>query len=205
MAISANFILDETYFWQEQEIEDSAVRHWKMLQNYSNIAWICRKEDTVKKIVKFSKINNLRLDAVYLIVPKKNKILLTVGYTPIENDFGIKYSHSLLPSREDKKLVIVNGLLVEDIQNVTFDSFYHSIPVIRNGRSVIHYTKIDLNDSGRFGTVVKILSQSVTPKPFCLSSLLRDFQISEEESEIEDCSCDMRAFSPTKNNLLERL
>lgn len=68
----------------------------------------------------------MRLDAVYLIVPHRNEKLLTVGYGPIENDFQIRYAKSSSPLllKEEKKLVVINGLLVEDTSELTFSSFY---------------------------------------------------------------------------------
>ena len=80
LALSVNFILNEHYHWQEEQIEESAIKHWKMLQNYSSIAWICQKESSVKKLVKFSKSNGLRLDGVYHILQKKTKKMLAVNY-----------------------------------------------------------------------------------------------------------------------------
>ena len=76
----------------------------------------------------------------------------------------------------------MNGLLVENVQNVNFDSFYHSIPIIKNRRSVVHYTKVDLNEGGRFGSVVKILSHTVMPKPFYMSRMLREFYLNQVEN-----------------------
>ena len=83
LALSVNFILNEHYFWGNEQLDETAYKHWKMLQNYSNIAWICQKSASVQKLLKFSKNNNLRLDAVYLILPKKNKRSITVNYSPI--------------------------------------------------------------------------------------------------------------------------
>jgi hypothetical protein len=51
-----------------------------MLQNYSNLIWICHKESSLKKLQKYSKENNLRLDGIYFIQQRKNKRLLTVDY-----------------------------------------------------------------------------------------------------------------------------
>jgi hypothetical protein len=132
-----------------------------MLQNHSNIVWVCHKQESLKHLLKYSKSNGLRLDAVYVIVPRKNQKLLTVGYTPIENDFigkSFKNSSPLSPNPETK-LVVINGLLVEDLSDPHYQSFNHSIPLLKNSRSMIHYAKINFNDNGRLGTVIKILSQ----------------------------------------------
>ena len=51
-----------------------------------------------------------------MILPKKNKKMLTVNYNIIENDFGLKnnqkVSSPLLTKTEEKKMVVVNGLWV---------------------------------------------------------------------------------------------
>ena len=77
-------------------------------------------------------------------------------------------------------MVVVNGLWVEHLTNLEYQSFYNSIPIIKDNRSIIHFTKIDPLDGTRFGSVVKILSQSVTPKPFGIMNILRNFDSYEE-------------------------
>jgi len=51
----------------------------------------------LKKLIKYSKANDCRLDGVYLIQQRKNKNMLTVAYNTIENDFGIKFHRSNSP------------------------------------------------------------------------------------------------------------
>ena len=92
--------------------------------------------------------------------------MLTVNYQLIENDFGVKSGGKVgspLISKNQKKMVVVNGLNVDNIQGLDFSGFYDSVPIIRNNTAVVHYTKIDHSDGGRFGSVVRILSQNVQP------------------------------------------
>lgn len=59
---------------------------------------------------------------------------------------------------------------------------------MKSSRSVVHFSRIDLSDGSRFGSVVKILSQSAPPRPFDLMTVFREFEVHEEENEIEeDC------------------
>ena len=119
---------------------------------------------------------------MYVIVPKKNRKLLTVGYGPIENDFGIKNFQSNTPSlsKDDKKLIVINGLLIEDTSKLTYTSFYNMIPVLKNNRSAVYYTKVDPNDCNRFSSVVKLLSQSNMPRNYNLMPILSSYELKEE-------------------------
>lgn len=67
-----------------------SIKYWKYLQIYANIVWVCEREDTGNKLIKFAKYNGLRLDAVYQIIRKKNKKMLTVSYHTIEAEYDIK-------------------------------------------------------------------------------------------------------------------
>lgn len=139
--------------------------------------WLCQREATAKKLVKFCKANGLRLDAAYLIVPKRGRKSLTVSYQLIESDFavGLHKSSSPLLGREERKMIAINGLLVEQTKDLHFSCFYQAIPVIKNYRSVVHFLKVDPNDRGRLGSVVRILSQSAMPKQLNLLQLLQDY------------------------------
>lgn len=75
-----DFILDEMNFWAEEEIDQEVIRCWRILQTHSNIVWVCNRENTFKKLFKFSTHHNLRLDGVYQLQPCKNKRSLTVSY-----------------------------------------------------------------------------------------------------------------------------
>ena len=77
-------------------------------------------------------------------------------------------------------MVVVNGLWVEHLNHLEYPSFHNSIPIIKNSRSIIHFTKIDPSDGTRFGSVVKILSQSVTPSPFGIMDIMRNFDAYDE-------------------------
>jgi hypothetical protein len=55
-------------------------------------------------------------------------------------------------------MIAINGLFVEDTKGLKFDSFYHTIPIIKNYRSVVHFIKVDMGNKSRLNTVVKILS-----------------------------------------------
>jgi hypothetical protein len=98
---------------------------------------------------------------VYLILGKKNRRSLTVSYHSIENDYGVRFhkSNSPLVTKDEKKLVAIHGLAVEQGRELEFDNFYLSIPIIKNYRSVVHYIRIDMNDKVRLNTVIKVLSQ----------------------------------------------
>lgn len=59
---------------------------------------------------------------------------------------------------------------------------------MKSSRSVVHFSRIDLSDGSRFGSVIKILSQSAPTRPFDLMKVFREFEVHEEENEIEeDC------------------
>ena len=51
------------------------------------------------------------------------------------------------------------------------------IPVLKNNRSAVYYTKVDLNDNNRFGLVVKMLSQSKMPKHYNLMHILDSYEL----------------------------
>ena len=100
--------------------------------------------------------------------------MLTVSFHAIENDFGLRFhkSNSPLTSKEERKLIVVQGLAVESIENLGYGSFYYAVPIIRNFRTIVHNAKIDTSDKLRFGTVLKILSQESKPQPFDLMSIV---------------------------------
>ena len=206
LVLSVNFILNEHYLWEEQEVSESAVKHWKMLQRYSTIVWVCLKMDSLKKLTNFAKNNGLRLDGVYLVVQKKSKKLLTVNYSPVEHDFD-KNGHNIASpifSKLDKRMVVINGLLVESTNNLGYSSFYNSIPILKNSRSIIHFTKIDLTDHLRLNSVMRILSQQHLPDPYNLMSILYEFRSFQEDSE-KECNCDLSKYNFMERDMLEEL
>lgn len=173
VVLSVQFILNELSFWEEEEIDLEAVKFWKHLQSYSHMVWICKSENSCKKLLKFSSTNNLRLDSVYQVQPRKNKKCLTVSYHNIEMEFGIRF-HSIespLKPKEQKKLIVVNGLRVETSTSLSADHFYNSLPVVKSREALVHFVKIDMNDRQRFGHVLKVLSSQQLPPPFNLSKV----------------------------------
>jgi len=64
-------------------VDEVVFRIWRKLQDYASIVWVCRKEESLKKLARYSKTYDLRLDGVYLIVPRKNRNMLTVAYSSI--------------------------------------------------------------------------------------------------------------------------
>jgi hypothetical protein len=126
--------------------------------------------------VRYSKANDCRLDGVYLVVPKKRNVL-TVAFHAIENDFGVRFhmSSSPLSSKEERRLIVVQGLEVERVEGLGWGSFYYAVPIIRNFRTIVHYARIDSSDKLRFGTVLKLLSQETRPPPFNLMSIIQQY------------------------------
>jgi hypothetical protein len=86
-----------------------------------------------------------------------------------------------LLGKDERGLVVVEGLLVEDVQKLNYSSFYNAVPILRNNRAVVHYTKISISDSSRFSSVVKILKQATRPKGFNLMPILREFEHASAE------------------------
>lgn len=144
VALSANFVIDEHYFWQEEAVDELAAKSWKVLQSYATVVWLCQREGTAKKLARFCKANGLRLDAAYLIVPRRGRRSLTVSYQLIESDFAVGQlkSGSPLRGREERRLIAINGLLVEQTRDLHFSCFYQAVPVIRDYRSVVHFLKV---------------------------------------------------------------
>lgn len=100
-----------------------------------------------------------------------------MSYQLIESDFavGLHKSSSPLLGREERKMIAINGLLVEQTRDLHSSCFYQAIPVFKNYRSVVHFLKVDPSDRGRLGSVVRILSQSAMPKQLNLLQLLQDY------------------------------
>ena len=81
VVISANLILNEHYFWDQENVDDQVAKYWKNLQNYINIAIVCEKYYNCKILLRFFKFYNLKIDGIYLIMPLKQPIKnLTVSY-----------------------------------------------------------------------------------------------------------------------------
>lgn len=112
--LTANFITDEHYFWEEEAVEEQCLKFWRLLQSYASIVWVCQREPTLKKLLKFAKNYNLRIDAVYLILPRKDR-KLTFSCIPIENDFGVKFLRSNTPliGKDERKMVVVSGIVMD--------------------------------------------------------------------------------------------
>lgn len=161
IALSANFIIDEHYFWQDEAVDELAAKFWKVLQSYAAIVWLCEREGTAKKLMKFCKANGLRFDAAYLIIPRKGRRSLTVSYQLIENDFAIRFHKSSSPLliKDERKMIAINGLLVEQTKDLHYSCFYQAVPIIKNYRSVVHYVKVEMSDKGRLNSVIRLLSQ----------------------------------------------
>jgi len=45
------------------------------------------------------------------------------------------------------------------MKKLKYSSFYSSVPIIKNYRSVVHFIRVDVSDKMRFGAVMKVLSQ----------------------------------------------
>jgi hypothetical protein len=131
-----------------------------LLQSYACIIWVCQREPTFKKLAKYAKDGNLRLDAVYLIVPRKTK-RLTFSCSSIENDFSVRFHRSNTPlvSKEERKMVVLSGVTGEKGSAIGWQELMGGVPIIRNCRSIVHFVRIDMSDRGRLGAVVKVLSQ----------------------------------------------
>jgi hypothetical protein len=87
IVLSANFLVNEHSFWEEESVEESAIRYWRELQGHANLVWICSKEGTARKLAKFSRIFNLRLDSVFLLSSKNSKAP-TFSCNLIESEYG---------------------------------------------------------------------------------------------------------------------
>ena len=78
-------------------------------------------------------------------------------------------------------MIVINGLSVYNTKELTYQCFYHAIPIIRNRRSVIHFTKVEFSDKHRFGNVIKILSHETPLVIFNINSILHDFSKKRNE------------------------
>lgn len=96
LVLPAEFLLDESNFWREEEPEDAAARVWRKLTNIANIVWLVQKEKTYKKLVEYCERMGLPLDAVYLIEPRKNKITLTVNFRAMKTDLSLTGTNKLI-------------------------------------------------------------------------------------------------------------
>lgn len=206
VVMSANLVVDEGYFWGDESVDEQAGKVWKTLQAHASIVWVCQREATAKKLQRFSKANSLRLDAVYLLLPRRNRRVLTVSYHPIEVDFGIRFhkSNSPLLARDEKKMVVVSGLDIDHLDDLHYSSFYHAVPIIRNYRSVVHFLRVDPNDKNRFAAVMKILSIDELPSPLDMLRILNDFERSQIE-EAQPLPFPRRPPQPFSRNLLSQL
>ena len=206
VALSANFVIDEHSFWQEEQVEELAAKNWKVLQNYAAIVWLCQREGTAKKLAKFSKANGLRLDAAYLIVPRKSRKSLTVSYQLIESDFAIGFhkAGSPLLGKEERRLIAINGLQVEQTKDLHFSCFLQAVPVIKNSRAVVHFLKVEMGDKGRLNSVIRLLSQSAMPKPLDLLRLLQDYERRAAQEREEGCQCRLKR-ARAEVNILEKM
>lgn len=101
----------------------------------------------------------MRLDGIYLIIGRKKKTL-TVSYHTIENDYGIRFhkSNSPLVTRDERKMIAIQGLPIDQGRDMDYDSFYQAVPIIKNYRSVVHYIQIEMVDKARLNLVIKVLS-----------------------------------------------
>ena len=84
------------------------------MQGHANILWVCMKESTVKKLMRFAKIFNLRLDSIYLVSYGKNNKIATVSYQPVESEYdllSVKVGRGR--EKEEKKMIVFSGVNVE--------------------------------------------------------------------------------------------
>ena len=191
VVISVNFLANEHNFWEEEPIQDNCIKYWRYLQAHANIAWVCEKEATVRKLVKFSKANNLRLDSVYLLLANNKTIKVpSVSYNLIEAEYGLSQVVVPAGTRQERKMIIFSGLNIDSLEQADYRSFCHSVPIVSNRKTVVHFVKIDGNNKKRFGFVIKVLTQDTLPSPYNVNRILQEYKTAaQEEVKYSECNC----------------
>jgi hypothetical protein len=201
-------VTNEHYFWAEEPVEEQCLKPWRLLQSYASIVWVCRCEATFKKLAKFAKGNGVRLDAVYLILPRRDRRLLSFSCQAIETDFGVRFLRSNTPlvGREDRRMVVLCGVTVDRGETPAWQSLMGCVPAIRNCRSVAHLIRIDTADRARLNSAVRVLSQETLPRPLNVEKILADFERADGRGRVEEeCGCKFKPPKADSPPLLVRL
>lgn len=82
LVLSGELLLNENNFWRDESIDNSICSTYRKLSSVAEVVWLVKKENTLKKLTAFCQQNQLPLDAVYVLNPKK-KCCLAVDYQPI--------------------------------------------------------------------------------------------------------------------------